>query len=513
MRDAGRHPGVSIASRHGRATTPRPSARLPRHPACGWSRPRRGCARAAARAAWTSRERARCAPRSRSTAPHMHAVRDVEALRAAPSAARGVVRARARPCACDRRTRCWTRSSSRRSTTSSPRSARCARRGCGSSWSPTGTSRCTRCWSAPACAVLLDGAVTSGRARRRPSPTRRPCCAGLALAGVAARRRAGWSATRPEDVGAAAPRRRAGAVDARWRPWTRPARHRTRVAGALYLQTRMSVPPPAAAPPPPPERPHVADGFAWWSPFAALVCAYAAAIVAGGHHRRGDRERGRRRPPARRDPQRDVRAGRAAGGGHGRLRAADDARLRRRPPSASGGSRSGAALQAGGARLRRLLRLPARLVAAATPSAKDDLATDLGAEDSTLALVAVARARRHRRADRRGAVLPRLPVRRARPRRCTGSSAALVTGLVFGARPRRRHAGDLPRPAVRARRPCCACSTAAPARCCPGMGVHAFNNALALGVSLHWSAEACSPASSLRADRGRHPRLAARRLR
>ena len=81
--------------------------------------------------------------------------------------------------------------------------------------------------------------------------------------------------------------------------------------------------------------------------------------------------------------------------------------------------------------------------------------------------------------------------------------AALLAGAVFGG----VHAGGTPAiflvplavfgfAAVRA-------VPAAPARCCPGMGVHAFNNALALGVGLTWSVAGVLAAAVIAARRRR----------
>jgi membrane protease YdiL (CAAX protease family) len=248
----------------------------------------------------------------------------------------------------------------------------------------------------------------------------------------------------------------------------------------------MSVPPPALVPPPPPDQAHVADGFAWWSPFAALVCAYAAAIVAGAiiAGATGNADGGDLPPGVVLSATfvQDVLLVVAMVG---------FARLTNAPatPSAFGLRR----FSPGRAALWAALVFVAFYVfllawSQLDTSAKDDLASDLGAEDSTLALIAVALLV--------GIVAPIVEelffrgfLFGALGRVMHWVLAALSTGLVFGL----VHAGGTPAiflvPLFVLGALLCVLYRRT-GSLLPGMGVHAFNNALALGVSLHWSAEA-----------------------
>ncbi|MEA2124308.1 MAG: protease family protein [Solirubrobacteraceae bacterium] len=243
----------------------------------------------------------------------------------------------------------------------------------------------------------------------------------------------------------------------------------------------MSVPPPQTAPPTP--RGHVQEGFAWWSPFAALFCAYAAAIVFAA-----------------------ILAGATGNADGGDL-----------PPGVILGATfiqdvllvvamvmfarlSGASTSPAAFGLRKVP--PGRALALAAVAfvvfyafllawsqldtgAKDDLAKDLGAKDSTLALIAVA--------VLVGIVAPIVEelffrgfLFGALGRVMHWFPAALATGVVFGG----VHAGGTPAiflvPLALLGVLLCALYRRT-GSLLPGMGVHAFNNALALGVSLHWS--------------------------
>jgi membrane protease YdiL (CAAX protease family) len=245
----------------------------------------------------------------------------------------------------------------------------------------------------------------------------------------------------------------------------------------------MSVPPPQTAPAAP--RGHVQEGFAWWSPFAALFTAYAAAIVFGA-----------------------IIAGATGNADGGDL-----------PPGVILAATfvqdvllvvamvmfarlSGAVTTPAAFGLRRVSFRRAATIAALVfvifyafllawsqldTSAKDDLAQDLGARDSTLALISVALLV--------GIVAPIVEelffrgfLFGALGRVMHWVPAAMTTGLVFGG----VHAGGTPAIflvplAVLGTLLCVLYRRTG--SLLPGMGVHAFNNALALGVSLHWSAD------------------------
>jgi membrane protease YdiL (CAAX protease family) len=243
----------------------------------------------------------------------------------------------------------------------------------------------------------------------------------------------------------------------------------------------MSVPPPQTSPPA--SRGHVSEGFQWWAPFAALFAALVGALVltsiiagATGNLDGGDL------PPG------VLLAGTfiqdalliAAMIGFARLGGA------RTSPRAFG--------------VRRVRFRDAILAAVMVfvifyafllawsqlqPDATDDLAKDLGAKDSTLALVAVA--------ILVGIVAPVVEelffrgfLFGALGRTMHWVLAALVTGFVFGA----IHAGGTPAVflvplAVLGALLCVLYRRTG--SLLPGMGVHAFNNALALAVAMGWS--------------------------
>ena len=126
------------------------------------------------------------------------------------------------------------------------------------------------------------------------------------------------------------------------------------------------------------------------------------------------------------------------------------------------------------------------MVAAPTPSAKDDLAQELGAEDSTVSLVAVACSSRSSRPIAEELFFRGFLFGALRPRRWTGSPPRSSPGSSSA----RIHAGGTPAIflvplAVLGALLCVLYRRTG--SLLPGMGVHAFNNALALGVSLQWS--------------------------
>jgi membrane protease YdiL (CAAX protease family) len=243
----------------------------------------------------------------------------------------------------------------------------------------------------------------------------------------------------------------------------------------------MSVPPPQTSPPAP--RGHVSEGFQWWAPFAALFAALVGALVltsiiagATGNLDGGDL------PPG------VLLAGTfiqdalliAAMIGFAKLSGAPTT------PRAFGLRR---------VRLGKVL-VPAVIVfvvfyafllawSQLQPEAKDDLAKDLGAKDSTMALVAVAIlvaiiAPIVEELFFRGFLFGALG------RVMHWIVAAVVTGFVFGA----IHAGGTPAiflvPLAVLGALLCVLYRRTDSLV-PGMGVHAFNNALALGVAMKWS--------------------------
>ena len=245
----------------------------------------------------------------------------------------------------------------------------------------------------------------------------------------------------------------------------------------------MSVPPPAPADGAPR---HVAQGFAWWSPFAALVVAYAAAIVfvailAGATGNAGDGDL----PPG-------VTLGAtfiqdallvAAMIGFAQLSGV-------RPTPAAFGIRRFRPWRALGLAAAAFVAFYVFLLAWSQldTSATDDLAADLGAKESAVALIAVAALV--------GIVAPIVEelffrgfLFGALRQTMHWLPAALATGVVFGG----VHAGGTPAIFL------VPLAVFGVVLCwlyrktgslIPGMGVHAFNNALALGVSLEWAAEA-----------------------
>jgi membrane protease YdiL (CAAX protease family) len=244
----------------------------------------------------------------------------------------------------------------------------------------------------------------------------------------------------------------------------------------------MSVPPPQPAPPAPPEAHHVQEGFAWWTPFVALVAALMAsflfaAILAGATGHTG----GKSLPPGIILTATFVQDVLLVGA------------------MVMFAQLGGARITPGAFGLRKVAVGRALLLAALAfavfyvfllawsqldASAKDDLAKDLGAKDSTLSLVAVA--------VLVGVVAPIVEelffrgfLFGALGRVMHWIPAALVTGFVFGA----IHAGGTPAiflvPLALLGALLCLLYRRT-GSLLPGMGVHAFNNALALGVSLHW---------------------------
>ncbi len=257
----------------------------------------------------------------------------------------------------------------------------------------------------------------------------------------------------------------------------------------------MSVPPPstrpaAFEPPPPPQSrppgPSAEPGFAWWSPFLALICAYGAALVLTA-----------------------IAAG-VAGVANGKdiptgvllvgtylqdgllvvMAAVFAAASGVRPAPGAFGLRKVAPRALGYAALAfaifyAFLLVWSRLL---DSGAKDDAASKLGANDSTAGLVAVAIlvavvAPLVEETFFRGFLFPAL-------RRAIGwLPAALASGVLFGL----VHAGGTPLifllPLAVLGFVLCVLYRRT-GSIVPGMGVHAFNNALALSVTLHWSVQA-----------------------
>ncbi len=237
----------------------------------------------------------------------------------------------------------------------------------------------------------------------------------------------------------------------------------------------MSVPPPSTAPTAP-------RGFEWWSPFVALLSAYGAAIVfvailAGATgNTNGDL------PPAITLIATFVQ--------DALLVAATIAFARlsgiRVTPGTFGLRRvdpKRVTLMAGGAFVVFYVFLIAW--AQIQPDAKDDLLDDLGAKTSTVAAIAVAVlvcvvAPIVEELFFRGFLFPAL-------QRIMGwIPAALLAGAIFGG----VHAGGTPAIflvplAVLGVLLCTLYRRTG--SLLPGMGVHAFNNALTLGVGLSWS--------------------------
>jgi len=252
----------------------------------------------------------------------------------------------------------------------------------------------------------------------------------------------------------------------------------------------MSAPPPPTASPAPPRPagappPHVSEGFAWWSPFAALVAANAGTIVlvailagATGSADGGELPAGVKLVGTFIQDALLIAAmvGFARLGG---MRATPAAfGLRRIRPERSLGLAVIAFVV-----FQAFLLAWSRL----DPGATDNSAAELGAKDSTAALVAAA-----------VLVCVVAPIVEelffrgfffgALRRAMAWVPAALVTGLVFGG----VHAGGTPAiflvPLAVLGFVLCALYLRTDSLL-PGMGVHAFNNALALGVTLSWPAE------------------------
>jgi membrane protease YdiL (CAAX protease family) len=243
----------------------------------------------------------------------------------------------------------------------------------------------------------------------------------------------------------------------------------------------MSVPPPQTAPPAP--RGHVSEGFEWWAPFAALFVALVGALVlttivalATGSSEAGDL------PPG------VLLVGTfiqdallvAAMVGFAKLTGA------RTTPRAFGIRRAHlpSSLALGFALLVAFLLFVAAW-GQLQPDTKDDLAKDLGANDSTVALIAVAFlvaivAPIVEELFFRGFLFSALG------RVMHWVVAALVTGFVFGA----IHLGGTPAIFLV---PLAVLGTALcvlyrrTGSLIPGMGVHAANNAIALAVAMKWS--------------------------
>lgn len=236
----------------------------------------------------------------------------------------------------------------------------------------------------------------------------------------------------------------------------------------------MSVPPPPTAPGPP-------RGFEWWTPFVALLAAYGIAIVfvailAGATgNTDGDL------PPGITLVATFVQDALLVGAMVGfalltgvRVTPATFG-LRRVPPRR-------ALLAAGAAFVVFYVFLVAW--AQLQPDAKDDLLDDLGAKDSTSALLAVAVlvcivAPIVEELFFRGFLFPALG------RVMHWVPAALLAGAIFGG----IHAGGTPAiflvPLAVLGFVLCVLYRRT-GSLLPGMGVHAFNNALTLGVGLSW---------------------------
>jgi membrane protease YdiL (CAAX protease family) len=240
----------------------------------------------------------------------------------------------------------------------------------------------------------------------------------------------------------------------------------------------MSVPPPQTAP-----QGHISEGFQWWAPFAALLAALLGAVVATSvvamatGNLDGD------------DPEPGVLLvgtfiqdalliAAMIGFAHlGGTRVTAHAFGLRRV-------RFGNAI---GPAIVVFLVFYGFLLAWSQiqPDATDDLAKDLGAKDSTVALVAVA--------VLVGIVAPIVEelffrgfLFGALGRVMPWLLAAVTTGLVFGG----IHAGGTPviflvPLAVLGALLCVLYRRTG--SLLPGMGVHAFNNALALAVTMKWS--------------------------
>ncbi len=237
----------------------------------------------------------------------------------------------------------------------------------------------------------------------------------------------------------------------------------------------MSAPPPASAS----GSPHVADGFSWWSPFAAFVIAFGAGGVAfavlaalSG----GDID----------SPGVTLGAtfvqDAALIGAMVFLARASGVRI---TPAAFGLRR----VAPGSALKMAVLVFIAFYVfllawSQLDPGAEDDLAADLGAKESTLALVAVIAlttivAPIVEELFFRGFLFGAL--RRAIP----WVWAAILSGAIFGGIHLGTPAIFLVPLAVFGALLCVLYQRTN--SLIPGMGVHAFNNALALGVSLEWT--------------------------
>lgn len=242
----------------------------------------------------------------------------------------------------------------------------------------------------------------------------------------------------------------------------------------------MSVPPPQTAPPAP--KGHGRDGFEWWAPFAALFVALAAALVLTSILAGISGElAGTKLPPG------VLLIGTflqdallvAAMIGFAKLSGS------RTTPGAFGLRR---------VQITRVI-VPAVVVfvvfygfllawSQLQPDATDDLAKDLGAKDSTVALVGVA--------ILVGIVAPIVEELFFRGFLFGALSgvlhwgvAAVVTGLVFGG----IHAGGTPPiflvPLMVLGALLCVLYRRT-GSLVPSMGVHAFNNALALAVAMKW---------------------------
>ena len=374
---------------------------------------------------------------------------------------------------------------------------------------------------------LAARAARADRARRRCSTARCPppssgaakpdpaiFVRALALAGGRARRAPGTSATlRGRRRGRARRRaaRRAG------RPRRRRGRARRarpcRVAGraALALRRVPSVQPdvePSAPPGLPPcrltraararagrpsagPRRRPAAGWPAWAPFAAI------ARIAGRRRgrRRRDRavDRARRRRHRRRRPPPGVRSARTSCRTSLLIGAAivfARAAIRRGRDAAQFGLRPRALWRALGWTLLtcgRLLRCSRGCgLASSTITEQTSCPSDLGVDGLGGRLVAVGVLVCVRRADRGGAVLPRLPA----SARCGARCGMLAGGARHGRRVRRHPRAAAPPieflGAARVFGFLLCLLYRRPARCCPCIVLHALNNALAFGVSQDW---------------------------
>ena len=302
-------------------------------------------------------------------------------------------------------------------------------------------------------APLLDGAVSSaevGAAKPDPAPIR----AGLALAGARAQD-AVMVGDSPEDVAAA----QAAGVAA-----IRLDRPRTRPASPTF--SRVS------------DAPHVSDGFPWWMPLAAFLIAIGAASIAFSILA----------------VALDVDAdspGVTLGATFVQntvlvvamvvLAGMNGARV----TPASFGLRRVAPRRVVGVAVGIFLVFYAFLIAWSQldPGAEDDLATDLGADESVLSLLAVI-----------FLTLLMAPVVEelffrgflfgAFRRVMLWPIAAVLAGILFGAVHLGTPAIFLVPLAVFGALLCWLYQRTG--SLIPGMAVHAFNNAFALGVSLEW---------------------------